>query len=962
MPYPIHSFEHYYSELTWRVTPPELLDVAIQKGADVASIFNAVRHEDFKTKKIVTYFRYEWQLLILGGVDFDLESQKADYFMQKDNRGKTPAHYFALSGNLHALNYIMESYSDLLEVKDNTGRTIAHCAAWSGHLDTLDWIIEKRPALLTEKDDNGMTVAHWAAESGQRETLYWIEAKYPALLWEKTINGCTIAHLAAESYCPEALDWIRDWSIKVNYIELLMETNDSGMTIVHGAACSEYPELLGWIKTNYPPELLEVKTINGCTIAHFAAWTGHPRLLDWIRSNELIHLISEKDIYGRTIAHWAAESGHRGVLDWIKSNCPSLLSKKDSNGYTIAHVAMRNGHFDTLDWIQDNKNQLIREKNNDGFTVAHVSIDSEHIEKFTWIQINSPELIHEKANSGRTIAHMAAKLGHIELLARIKIYHHQLLTGKDLKGHTIAHLAAESGKVEVLDWLKANCHTLMREKDNDGRTIAHGAACSGRIQGLAWVKDNFADLLTEKDNQNRNIAHFAAYFGRVDIIDYLLQECPSLFKTLWVRDKNGNTPHAIAKKDMAAKPNQLRDNELLAATNRQIERQPKPNDTVLLLAFQDEWREILLKQEGYNLQNLVNSALQFPRELQSDIITLIPILELMAFSFDEGLITRERLQELLRLTSSAIPSRRSVFFIDHRPILIQQLQTFSGKLGLEPLTDKQILCLQLIVQDYEQRLLDKGTSVTNILVKKLLTSATLGNLRPKAEITAGMDIRVENFPAYFKTFAERVAMLPLNNSEAKTMCEIVLPGIESIIRDEDAIVQHVTTHEAEIYFLNGNMPLHTDHAPTADADAYRQTLRHLLINLFGAIEIAHTKGRLSEFCGKISSGNCLEGRVRDAFTWVASLTEIVSFEDLMHRYIHQEYVPYTEVMFGVSAEGIASDHVICDFIMARHKNMRCLVNSIYAPAGEVTQSGVSKYLAEVLGYTFPAELSLAANL
>lgn len=854
MPYPIHSFEHYYSELTWRVTPSELLDVAIQKGANLAHIFNAVRHENLKIKKIITYFQYEWQLLILGDVDFDLESQPIDFFMQKDNQGKTPAHYLSLSGNLQALNWIKQNRADLLEVKDNTGRSIAHWAAWSGHLDTLDWIHEQFPALLTEKDENGMTAAHWAAESGQCETLYWIETKYPKLLREKTTNACTIAHLAAESYCPEALNWIRDWSIKVNYPELLMEKNANGLTIAHTATGSEYPEILDWIKTNYP-QLLEGKTIDGCTIAHLAAYVGKHGLLDWIRSNGLIRLISEKD------------------------------------------------------------------------------------------------------NAGRTIAHIAAKRGHIEILARIKIYHHQLLTGKDSKGHTIAHLAAASGGVEVLDWLKANCHTLMSEKDNNGCTIAHAVACSGRAQGLAWIKDNFADLLTEKDNKNRNIAHFSALFGRVDIINYLLQECPSLLKTLWVRDKDGDTPHAIAKKDMGTKPNQLRDNELLAATNRQIERQPQPNDIILLLAFQEEWREILLKKEGYNLLDLVNSASQFPRELQGDINTLIPMLELTAFSFDEGVITRERLQELLRLASSAILFRRSGFFMDHRPMFIQQLQTFSGKLSAEALTEKQIFCLQLIVRDYEQRLLDKGAPVTDLLVKKLLTSATLGNLRPKPEITTGMDIRVENFPAYFKTFAERVAMLPLNNSEAKTMCEIVLPGVETIIRDEEAIVRHVTTHEAELYFLNGNMPLHTDHAPTADVDAYRQTLHHLLINLFGAIEIAHAKGRLSEFCGKLSSGNCLEGRVRDAFTWVASLTEIVSFDDLMHRYIHQEYVPYTEVMFGVSVEDITTVPTICDFIMARHKGMLCLVNSTYAPAGEVTQTGVSKYLTDILGYTLSAELS-----
>jgi hypothetical protein len=328
--------------------------------------------------------------------------------------------------------------------------------------------------------------------------------------------------------------------------------------------------------------------------------------------------------------------------------------------------------------------------------------------------------------------------------------------------------------------------------------------------------------------------------------------------------------------------------------------------------------------------------------------------DLMAFSFSEGIITKVTLNELLRLTLINMPYYHGAFFMESRPVLIQQLQTLLGRMSAEILSNKQILCLQLIVQDYEQGLLGKNTQVNDVLVNKLLTSVTLSTLRPKPEITTGVDIRVETFPAYFTAFAQRVALLPLNNSEKNAMHDVILPGIEAIIRDEDAIVHHVTSHKAELYFLNGTMPLHTDHVQTADADGYRQTLRRLLINLFGAVEIAHNKGRLSELCGKLCSGVCLEGRVREAFTWVASLSEIVSFEELMYRYIHQEYVPYSEVMFGVCIEDLASDPTVCEFIMARHKGMPCLIHSTYAPNGELTLSGIRKYLTEVLDYKLDA--------
>ena len=327
----------------------------------------------------------------------------------------------------------------------------------------------------------------------------------------------------------------------------------------------------------------------------------------------------------------------------------------------------------------------------------------------------------------------------------------------------------------------------------------------------------------------------------------------------------------------------------------------------------------------------------------------------MAFSFDESVITQKNLNELVRLTLCAIPFRRPVFFVDSRPLLLQQAQLFVTKLDRDTLTEKQTFCLQLIVKDYEQGLLGKTTWEMDVLVKKLLASVTLTNLRPKIEMTTSLDICVENFPDYFKAFSERVALLPLSEYEAKSMRDIVLPGIKSIFRDEDAIVQHISAGRAELYFLNGNMPLHTDHVRRADAGAYRQTLRHLLINFFGAVDIAHNKGRLTEFCGKISRGHCLEGRVREAFIWVASLTDIVSFDDLMYRYIHQEYVPYTEVMFDVSVEGLTSDSTVCEFIMTRHKRTPCIIHSTYAPTGEVTEAGVKKYLTDVLDFALPEE-------
>jgi hypothetical protein len=48
------------------------------------------------------------------------------WLLQTDNQGKTPAHYFALSGVEYALAGIKEQDAELLEAVDNQGNTLSH--------------------------------------------------------------------------------------------------------------------------------------------------------------------------------------------------------------------------------------------------------------------------------------------------------------------------------------------------------------------------------------------------------------------------------------------------------------------------------------------------------------------------------------------------------------------------------------------------------------------------------------------------------------------------------------------------------------------------------------------------------------------------------------------------------------------------------------------------------------------
>jgi len=315
--------------------------------------------------------------------------------------------------------------------------------------------------------------------------------------------------------------------------------------------------------------------------------------------------------------------------------------------------------------------------------------------------------------------------------------------------------------------------------------------------------------------------------------------------------------------------------------------------------------------------------------------------QINAFSFTGNIITRDQLKNLIEL----IPASGK----GSKPKLTQILKTFCQQCNENVLNAEEKQCLNLITEDYKRGLFGSRNSITNLVLQKLNQSETLSSFRAKLSKRQEFDDDPENFLAYLRTFRDRVKQLALNISESHTMQNVMLPGLKNLITNEDEIVEHAVTNFRELYYLTPNLPLHTDHGPIADGPAYRKTLHRLIVNFFGAAELAHNAGRLNEFCGKISHAYCFEGRVAEAFAWASSLTEIVSFNDLMAHHI-EEYLAYAHVMLKQTDEQACFLEPACEFIMKRYKNMPCAIDINYAPNGKVTRANVNAYLKDIVNY------------
>lgn len=382
------------------------------------------------------------------------------------------------------------------------------------------------------------------------------------------------------------------------------------------------------------------------------------------------------------------------------------------------------------------------------------------------------------------------------------------------------------------------------------------------------------------------------------------------------------------------------------------------DDYQLIMTERELWRQTVLHFEAPRARYLVDNQFSFPLQIQQQIQGILPILKLKAFSFTDNLIQRLELTHLLLLAQEAflLPEMHST---NSNFILLTNLRIFIDKSNVQTLNEQEVLCLLVLLNDYEKNISGAKNLINNLIVYQIRATVTIGQLVPKNEIPKELNINPSNFSMHLDQLTQQIATLPLDRNIKKTINTVIVPGIMSIIHDEDEIIRHVRNHYGRLYYLNEKLPLHTDHVNRKEPEEYRNVLHRLLINFFGAAHLAYNKGLLLNFCEKISLGYCFEGRVEDVFMWATSLPDLLSFDEIMEKYFSKEYLPYSRVITESSDEDILQLDPAIDFIMNRHKNEKCISHTIYAPYGVVTQAGVKKYLTHILDLTSQRDFDMA---
>lgn len=125
-----------------------------------------------------------------------VDKHGAEILTQRDSEGHTIAHWAALGGYLHVMEYILENGCPDNEHSDNSyGPKPIHWACVRGHITIINLLLE-RDVPLEECDYNGCTPLIIAAQYGQSLVVSFLLQK-GADKYHMDINKDTALHWAA---------------------------------------------------------------------------------------------------------------------------------------------------------------------------------------------------------------------------------------------------------------------------------------------------------------------------------------------------------------------------------------------------------------------------------------------------------------------------------------------------------------------------------------------------------------------------------------------------------------------------------------------------------------------------------------------------------------------------------------------------------------------------------------------
>ncbi|XP_062117100.1 ankyrin repeat-containing protein At5g02620-like [Humulus lupulus] len=258
-------------------------------------------------------------------------------------RGDTPLHLAARSGNLELVMEIISNTSEEIELKEilakqnHSSETPLYVACEYGYVDMVEVMIKHYDIEIAgTRARNGYDAFHVAAKHGNLGVLKVLMEAIPELAMTVDLTNTTALHTAAAQGHVEVVNYLLD-----SFSSLVTITRSNCKTALHSAARNGHLMVVRALLSKEPGIAVKIDK-KGQTALHMAVKGHNVELVtEMLKAN--LSLINMVDAMGNTALHTATRKGRAEIVQMLLSHKEVDTTVINKHGETVLDTADRNG-------------------------------------------------------------------------------------------------------------------------------------------------------------------------------------------------------------------------------------------------------------------------------------------------------------------------------------------------------------------------------------------------------------------------------------------------------------------------------------------------------------------------------------------------------------------------------------------------------------------------------------------
>ena len=448
----------------------------------------------------------------------------------KDSDGWTLLHYACIKGKLKLVQYLFDTFPDIVTIKEKTGKSPFLLTGFSGSVELVKYFVS-RGCDVHDKDNEGDTVLHIACNNSKLELVQYLVDGDPDMLAIRDETGKSPFLLTGFSGSVEIVKYLISRGCDA------YDKDNDGDTVLHIACSRGKLELVQYLVENYP-DMLYISDKTGQSPFLLTGFSGSVELVKYLISKGCD--VYDKTISGRTVLYHACQEGKIELVQCLVENDPDMLTISDKTGQSPFLLTGFSGSVELVKYLIS-KGCDVYEKDNKEETVLHHACQEGKLELVQYLVDDYPDMLTMRDKEGQSPFLLTGFSGSVELVKYL-VSRECDSYDRDSDGCTVLHIACSIGKLEFVQYFVETYPDMLNIRDKTGQSPFLQAGFSGSVELVKYLVSRGCDVF-DKDNDGWIILHYACNKGKLELVQYLVDIYPEM---LTIRDKTGRTPFLIS--------------------------------------------------------------------------------------------------------------------------------------------------------------------------------------------------------------------------------------------------------------------------------------------------------------------------------------------------------------------------------------------------------------------------------